>query len=345
MLKISCKKKEIGGLFGKSEGPEQRMGIIRTVYMEPCWGKIQEQKDGGRAETFCYEGIEGKIVYPYIRRRAGIIDGVEYFDTVTPRGKCGPIAFEKKDESLYLQFDRAFQNYCDKTKIVAEYINFDPWNTNYDKFRDIYKMTYHGFEFCFSLEGDFFMNEFSTTRRRYIRKAIRKGVDIEVDASWDRIGDFLKVYDFTVQKHNVSQFYSVDKSFFDDYREKLGNKVKLGYATYDGKIIASGIFLEGKDVFHYHFDASNPEYLKLNAMSLLLYREAKEATKLGCKIFDLGSAVIGCNLEMFKGSMCNSQNILQTYVGTAVRNQKIYDELVEINGKTKEGYFPAYRRL
>ena len=319
------------------------MKLINTIYLNPRWGSIQEEKEGGISEVFCMNTENGQIKYPFIKRYAGEVNKNIYYDIVTARGECGPIVLSEKSSELYIEFNEMFQKYCEEQSIIAEYIRFDPWNTNAKSFNKIYTLSAHGFAYCHRLQEDFFMTQYSSKRRNQIRKAQKSNVEIDTDVKWDRIGDFLELYKFTKEKHDVSSYYNLDKDFINRYKEELQNNVKLGLAYYQGKIIAGGLFLNGGDIYHYHFSASDPDFLELNAISLLLFEEAKKGAELGCSIMDLGGATPGGGLEKFKISMVKNDGIIPCFVGTKIRNKSAYDALVEQNGSAQEGYFPAYR--
>ncbi len=53
----------------------------------------------------------------------------------------------------------------------------------------------------------------------------------------------------------------------------------------------------------------------------------------------------GSKLETFKMKFINNEKekILKYEVGVKIRNQEIYNKLVELRGKKHEGYFPEYR--
>ena len=320
------------------------MRLIKTIYLDPLWGNVQQSKEDGEVDCFRFNNQNGTIMYPFIKRYAGEVQGTRYYDIVTARGECGPIVIEGNSAALYSDFNEEFQKYCDEEHIIAEYIRFDPWNTNPMCFADIYNLSSHGYAYCHKLQEDFFATQYSSRRRNQIRKAIKSGVDIVVDANWDNIPKFMDLYDFTVSKHEVSEYYLLDENFLNGYRDLLGGKVKLGLAYYHGELVAGGIFLNGGDVFHYHFSASHPDYVKLNAISLLLFEEAKKGAEEGCAIMDLGGATPGSGLEKFKQSMVKQDGIIPCFVGTKVRNQEVYNALVDQCGGVQKGFFPAYRK-
>lgn len=318
--------------------------MINTIYLHPLWGILQQEKEQGIAEMFHLETENGEIMYPFIRRYAGVVNGVEYYDIVTPRGEGGPIIINEKTDILMQEFDVQFQKYCDEHNILAEYVRFDPWNTEIDKFTQFYKISRHGFAYCHKLQEDFFMTQYSSKRRNQVRKAVNSSVTLDLEADWSKIDQFLYLYHFTIDKHSVGEYYLIDKSFLLRYKELLGEQVKLGLAYLDDVPVAGGIFLNGGDVFHYHFSASHPHYIKYNAISYLLMEEAKLGAKMGCSIMDLGGAIPGSGLEKFKLSMVKNEGILPCFVGTKIRNKKIYDLLVQQNGGPRTGFFPEYRK-
>lgn len=319
------------------------MKMIRTIYLDPRWGEIQESKENGSFEVFRFSDESGSILYPFIVREAGAVGSKLYYDIVTPRGESGPVVLEQSSPELFSRFDSAFQVWCGENGIVAEYIRFDPWNTDPGLFSGIYDINPHGYAYCHGLQEDFFYTQYNTKRRNQIRKAQKNEVEIVTDAGWDRIDDFLKLYAFTVEKHSVSDYYLLSRSFLDKYKELLGSRVKLGLAWRGDTLVAAGLFLNGGDVFHYHFSASHPDYTELNAISLLLYEEAKLGAAEGCSIMDLGGATPNSGLELFKRSMVKPEGILPCFVGTKVRDRAVYDELVRQSGDTRPGFFPAYR--
>ncbi len=90
---------------------------MKSIYMEECWGELQQIKANGIAVNYVFEKDGMKINYPFIMRKACTIDGFEYYDIVTPRGQSGPW-IESSDKSggrdLVREFEDAFDEYCRK---------------------------------------------------------------------------------------------------------------------------------------------------------------------------------------------------------------------------------------
>jgi serine/alanine adding enzyme len=320
---------------------------MKSIYADERWGVLQQEKEKGKAETYVFKQQDSRIVYPFIKREAGIVNGVQYFDLVTPRGQCGPW-LENCDISnhaaLVNEFNEEFKRYCIQENIIAEYVRFSPWIDHSRAFANIYDMKFYGYVYCNDLTCDFFKDEYSSMKRRNIRKAEKNGIDIVFDANCSTIEDFLRIYAFTEAKYAVSEYFILDRPFIERYCEIFKSGIIFAHAVYKGEIISSVMLLMGEDIAHYHFGASNPEYASLQGNSLLLYKAALYAAEKGKKLFDLGGAKAGSALEGFKLEFVHRAKKYPYYLGTIIRSKDIYDALVKEAGGPRQGYFPAYRR-
>ncbi|AZP04903.1 GNAT family N-acetyltransferase [Jeotgalibaca ciconiae] len=317
---------------------------MKSIYMDKRWVNLQQAKENGEAKIYTFNKGESKIIYPFIKRKAGIVDGITYYDIVTPRGQCGPWVEKNKLEdvsNLIKEYSREFKEYCEKEKIIAEYIRFSPWNDNHKYFDSVYDISFYGKVYCNNLETDFFMEEYNKKKRNEVRKAKKNDVEIIHGTNNKFLKDFLDIYEFTEEKHNVSDYYRIDKTFLENYLKYFPNEITFFQALYEDKVISSAMIILGQDVAHYHFAANNPEYSYLNANSLLLYEAANFAANLGKKIFDLGSAKKDSPLEKFKNRISLGYPF---YIGKKINNEQIYNRLVEQVGGPREGFFPEYRK-
>ena len=319
--------------------------MLRTVYMLNAWGMIQEELEGGKFGQFVFENNEIKIIYPYVKRFAGTVHGKDYYDLVTPRGECGPF-IEKGEENIgnhIRGFSNALKAYCADENIIAEYVKFDPWNNNREFCKDIYHIETHGQNFSIPLQEDFLYTQIHADKRNQIRRAAKKGAKVELEASWDRIQEFLDVYRFTVEKNNVSSYYFLNAEYLEKYKRLLGDKAMLSFGYLDGRTAACALTVATEDVCNGIFCASDPACGNINVMSLLYYNIAVYYSNKGCKYMDMGGAIDGSGLERFKKTFVSEEQWHKCYIGTAIRNKEIYDKLVEQRGGPHIGYFPEYR--
>lgn len=325
------------------------MTKIPDIYFMPEWGKSYESKDGGELKIFEFENEIGHVFYQFILRPVPAKNaGVAYFDTITPYGFSGPLVLRcdpGKKEELVALFDNEFQQYCEKHNIVAEYIRFNPWLKNKRDFNTIYKIEDNGCTVAIDLTvEDFFMDEFSSNARKQVRRAWKNNVEIEYDYTGSSIKEFHRLYKLMAKKNNVDEYYLFTEKFLMNSFKALKGKQFIISAKHEGKYISTALFIHQGDYLHYHLAASDPEYFHLAGNSLLIYEGCRWGTENGKKELHLGGG--SENLCRFKSGFTKGET-LEFKVGTKVRNEEVYNGLVE-DKKTKseikdEGYFPLYR--
>lgn len=286
---------------------KEEIELIKHIYMDENWAGLQAMKEEGCAGKFEFSNTQMSITYPFIKRKAGVVNGVTYSDLVTPRGEMGPY-LEKKDAqsvdpSFLKEYQKVFLDFCRKNNIVAEYIRFDSWNKREKYFASLYQLSSYGDIYSNNLNYDFFQEEYSSSKRRNVKKAIKEGVEVEFKSDRQAVEQFLKLYHYTQAKYDASAYHQIDHIFINQYFHHLKDKVFFAQAIYQQQVISSVLLLEAEDILHYHLAAHDPNFLNLNANALILYESAKKAQSLNKKIFDLGSAQKGSSLEKYKSGL------------------------------------------
>lgn len=316
---------------------------MRSIYVDDNWAILQQEKEGGVAETYYYSEDGCEVKYVFVLRKAGIVDGVQYFDILTPRGMGGPRCINDRKVDLE-KYDKSFVAYCKEKHIIAEYVRFDPWDCNHKVFGTLYdELEHHGDLFCNNLNIDFYKEEYDKNVKRNIKKSIDK-IMIEVDFKGDKISEFLKIYKYTEEKYAVGDYYHLSEDFIRRYFDIMYGKVAVVNALYCSEVVSSLIVLFGEDIVHYHFACNNPLFREVNANTVLLYKIALLAKDMGKKLLDLGGGIIGGNTAGYKRRFVGEKGIYPYYVGKRVLNREIYQKLIINNGSNRKGFFPEYRR-
>lgn len=315
------------------------------IYFEEFWGKLHshlEQLIYGQFEFKCGEG-EG--YYHFLKRKAPyLVDGKEYFDTITPYGFNGPVILDCDESGRKLfvrKFNEEFQKYCGDTGIIAEYVRFSPWLKNHLDFKEVYNTRYNNYTLGIDLTKDFFMEEFSSKCRNMVRKSQKSGVVLQYDTTGETIDQFHHLYQMMARKNNIDSAYMFSEDYFREIADKCGGRVFLLNAVYNGTIVSSAMFLISGSYLHYHFSANHDDYMNLAANNYILYEACRWGKAHGKKNLHLGGA-FSESLFRFKKSFTKN-GIYDFYVGTRIRNEEIYNQQIRMSGKEKNSYFPAYR--
>ena len=212
---------------------------------------------------------------------------------------------------------------------------------NHKDFKNIYELKYNNYTLGIDLTKDFFTEEFSSECRNRIRKAINSDVKIEYDFNGKSIEEFNRLYKLMAEKNNIREEYRFAKEYFIDTFNKCKEYVFIINAIYDNKVISSAMFLQYGDYIHYHLSANDIEYSRLSANNLILHTAATFGKEHNKKTLHLGGAFTE-GLYKFKHRFTKN-GTYDFYVGTKIRNQEIYDKLIEKKGTINKEFFPAYR--
>lgn len=319
---------------------------MRSIYREEEWAEVNQQKEEGTLEIYTYEDDNGKIIYRFFKRRAGLVNNEMYFDIASYRGAQGPYIQSVKagkQEELFARFMVDFEKYCEQEKIIAEFAKLDPWDKYAEIVQKMYGASYYGNFYCTSLEGDFYKSEYNRRARRSIRKARENGVTVQFDFDGENVEKFLQLYMNTEQKYHISSYYKFTETDIQRYFQKLENCFLVNAYLKD-EIIASALAVMGKDIEHYLFLGVNPLYSDLQANSLMTYETALYGQQKGMRLFDMGGGIPGGGVEQFKRNFISEKGVWNYYAVKKIRNHEIYEILVQRKDKIKNSkFFPLYR--
>jgi Acetyltransferase (GNAT) domain len=318
------------------------------VYYSKEYVHLFADVEEGVPEAVYYENKDGKVFYPFIKRKIPLKEG--YYDIVTPYGYGGPIL--EGDRSVITPFYSQFKKDCVDHNIITETVRFHPLLKNHEYMKDVMTVDYirktTAVNLTLSLEE--IRKNYASNNKRNIKKANKEGVQALVSKNKDDIEVFTDLYYETMDRNNASSYYYFDKSYF--YRqmdETMLSKTYLLIAKYKEQIIAGIILLIGKEYAHYHLGASKTEYLPLRPNNLLFDAMVELSKSLGLKALHLGGGYQE-NDSLFKfKSLFTNNNHFNYYIGKNILNGKIYHELSQsvmnhISFNSSSDFFPLYRR-
>ena len=324
--------------------------LLSDIFFLPEWGKAYATQDMGENKIFEYVNEVGHVYYQFIVRPIPLALGdATYYDTITPFGQSGPViiscAAGRRNE-LVSAFDEAFQKYCIDNHIVAEYVRFNAWVKNAEDFKDIYGIDNRGISMYVDLSvGDYFMEEFKSSTRQQVRRALKNNVEIEYDYTGATIDEFHRLYEIMVKRNNVPEHYRFTKELLAESFTLLEGKQFIVYAKYNGHYISAALYVHHGDFLHYHLAANDPEFFNVAGNSLVLNEGCRWGVEHGKKQMHLGGASSDV-LYRFKRGFTKTEP-LDILTGKKVRNEAIYNLLADYSlssGKIENpGHFPIYR--
>lgn len=324
--------------------------LLSDIFFLPEWGRAYAKQDKGENKIFEFVTDYGHIYYQFILRPIPIaLKDAQYYDTITPFGQSGPVIIScaaGREKELVLAFDKNFQQYCIVNNIVSEYVRFNAWIENAKDFEDIYSMDNRGISMYIDLTViDYFKEEFKSSTRQQVRRALKNNVEIEYDYTGDTIDEFHRLYEIMANRNNIPTHYRFSKELLIQSFTLLEDKQFIVYAKYEGQYISAALYLHHGGFLHYHLAANDPKFFHVAGNSLVLNEGCRWGVENGMKQMHLGGATSDV-LYHFKRGFTKTEP-LAILTGKKVRNETIYNILKEYtlsNGIVKNPeHFPIYR--
>jgi len=325
-----------------------RMFEKLDVYYSQEYVSLFAEAQNGAPEAVYYEDEDGRVFYPYIKRKIELMEG--YFDIITPYGYGGPVLEGKP--CVIKGFYNEFREHCLNNNIVTETIGLHPLIKNDEYIRnvmdvDLIRKT-TAVDLTSSLEE--IRINYSSNNKRNIKRAKKEGVTVFVSSSNGDIETFIDLYKETMNRNKASSFYYFNPSYF--YRQMEETELSKPYlllAQYNGEIIGGVLIIIGKEYAHYHLGASKTEYLSLRPNNLLFDTMIEFCKSFGLKVLHLGGGYVD-NDSLFKFKTSFTNNLTFHYfLGKNIIDDKRYIELTlkvknDNQFDNKRDFFPIYRK-
>ena len=322
------------------------------IYFLEEYGKLYEKAEKGVCEKYVFESSIGRIENLFIRRIIpDIVDGIQYFDIITPYGYGGPRIVkcdEGRREDLVQDYFKDFFDYCKKNKIVSEFIRFHPIINNAKDFFQVYKPEFNRKTVGISLlYDDPVKTEFSKSRRKQIGKSLRAGVTCQVNEQSKNLEIFKKIYYETMDRNNAKEYYYFDDEYFDQCSKLLKSHFLVAEAKYEGVTIAVGLYFIYGKFMHAHLSGTLNDYLHLSPAGVIKHALTLWGKENGYELIHQGAGVSTSSddpLFFFKKSF-GANTEFDFYISKYVWNKEVYEKLCIIKGIANgaKGFFPAYR--
>lgn len=323
------------------------------VYFKSEYGKLCELVDGGTCETFVLTTEFGTVQNMFVKRPAPyLVDGVRYFDIITPYGYGGPIIVEATDKEKLLEaYVDAFGKYCEENHIICEFVRYHPIFRNYADFETVYQTEYSRHTVGTNLKDheDPVQAEFSKSARREYRKAEAAGVTCKMNLHPDNLDTFRKLYEETMDRNNAGAMYYFPDAYYQLLTTTLKDDVLEVQAEFEGEIIASEIYFITGKLMHAHLLGSNQTLLEVGGGVYIEAAAAKWGRENGYDYIHHGGGRTSAEddpLYLYKKKFGKNTEF-DFYLGKKIWNEAIYDQMVALRKAEGEienpGFFPVYR--
>ncbi|XKE93924.1 GNAT family N-acetyltransferase [Metaplanococcus flavidus] len=327
---------------------------MKDIYFNQDYGLLYEKIENGKCEIYEFQNALGSVRHIFIKREIPIRlpDGEKYYDLTTPYGYGGPVmetADGTDQRKLAQAFVLDFGQYCKRENIVSEFVRFHPVLENAVDFGEFYDTAFmrNTIQTRLAATEDPLLSEYSPSVRRYIRKALKQGVEYQVYVNPESLDKFRELYLQTMERNKADDYYYFDEDYFNQCLNLLGPQLVIVEVSWKGTVIAMSLNFVSDGVLHVHLTGSLEEYHGLYAPNILQYALLRWGLENNIRLIHHGGGRTNDpddKLYLYKKKYGRAQE-LEFHVGRKIWNSEIYEQLCrEAAVEVKSCFFPAYRQ-
>ena len=330
----------------------------REVYAHPSYVKLYTD-DTSCALCVSYQSSEGNVLYPFILRdltaepfwSPGIGPAA---DIITPYGYGGPFVWGHQDSECVADlFWPQFGEWAIQRTIVSEFVRFTLFPQTVLQYPGQKEEKLQNIVRTLDLDQNELLMDFKHKVRKNVKKAVRSGVEIEVDPDGRRLDEFLRIYRHTMDRRGASRTYYFPRDYFERLQRELAGQFCYFHALDRGEPVSTELVLMSAENVYSFLGGSYDHASDLRPNDLLKYEIILWAKNQNKRRFVLGGGYRpGDGIYRYKHAFAPN-GCVPFYVGWRVFRGDLYDQFVhnrralaraqENEWTPQPGFFPAYR--
>jgi hypothetical protein len=353
-----CEDRMIAELLSLND-PTWRRFLERAshdAYHLPEYTHVAANYERGEPVAFYAESNEHALLTPLILRELPPQLGAPptWRDAVSPYGYSGPVATDNAPSDFLRDAFDAFRTLARQREIVTAFIRMHPIRSvSTSLLEQVGTVVRHGAIVYVDLakSADQWWEETRNDHQRNIKRLRRLGYSIEMD-DWSAYPEFCAVYRITMQRLSAHPYYYFSDSYFEEMKDRLGNRLHLCVVRGpDGDVASSGLFLLVDGIAEYHLGGTADAHFPKAPSKLMFDFMRQWAKDRGASYLNLGGGIGGSadSLFWFKSGFSHSQADFHTV--RIVFDDERYNQLTATSRALRpaddasDQFFPAYRRL
>lgn len=328
----------------------------REVFAHPAYVRLFAGEHDEPLAAYA-ETPTGFILYPFVLRRITaphlVAAGRSIHDITTPYGYGG--AFHSGvGEAEAKEFWAAFDDFCRTRHVVSEFTRLSLFEDDRLPYPGRTEPKLVNVVRDLRTSPEDMWREFDHKVRKNVGKARRLGVTIEIDETGARLGDFLRIYQGTMDRRHAGTSYYFPRQFFQTILDELPGHFSFFHALHGGRVVSTELVLVSARTLFSYLGGTERSAFDLRPNDLLKFEVIRWGQEHGKRHFVLGGGYAADD-GIFRYKRAFAPHGLLPYsVGTRVFDEPTYDRLVDAHrtqGRHRlpgwepdPAFFPAYRQ-
>ena len=307
---------------------------FKDIYYIPEYAEACEFSDNAEVEYCVYKDL----IYLYLKKKYYFED-VLYYDLITLYGYSG---YYYENIDTFDEFLLLFKDEAKKRNYITEVVRQNPYlNLSINNYDIIVSRTTFGIDLKKYKSFDGYLKNTSKDNKRGYNIACKNNLKFEIlDFNKDTLNEFIKIYNFTMNKLNATDYYYFNDGYYNSLL-KMKDNILLATIKKDDKIISSSIIFKYGNFLHYHIGGSFLEDRNIRPNNFLHCNIIQYGIENNYNMYHLGGGLKdNDNLYIFKDKIGDIKYNYVIYKN--IINKEIYKK-ISLNFENKN-YFPIHRQ-
>ncbi len=300
-----------------------------------------------------WESSDGSVLFPFILRDIPPIGSptadAALKDIVSPYGYGGAFVWGTMDvEAAAELFSDAFDKWASQNRVVSEFVRLSLFPNSILPFDGDTSVNQMNVVCDLSLDEEALWMGFEHKVRKNVNRARKSGVTVVVDEVGERVDDFVRIYEGTLDRRSARANYYFDIEFFKRVHEQLGGQYAYFHALHAGAVVSTELVLLSAQTAYSFLGGTESTAFDLRPNDFLKYEIIRWVKNSGRQWFVLGGGYEPDD-GIFRYKKAFAPNGIRPFtVGRRVFDTRTYERLVaardaDATRQKSSGFFPEYR--
>jgi len=332
------------------------------VYHLPQYHLLAERLGEGKPFLFLYQNNGIYAALPILLRPVAEVEGLQgcrFNDITSVYGYPGVVTSLKEGAANADEFRSGFQNSLrllfEQLSAVTFFTRTNPLVPSTWLFKGMAEILPLSATVAIDLSAsnEAQLNGMTKGHRYDIRKALRLGVRVIEDSSFDNIDDFIEIYNETMRRNGAREDYYFPRDYYLRLKSSFGESIRLYFAKFGEDVISAALIFIEDHIIQYHLSGTPAELLPLHGAKVILNEVRCWGTQNGYSWLHLGGGVGSSEDSLFRFKAGFSKLRLPFEIVRMIINKETYEKLVATRHSwlseaghvlPESNYFPEYRK-
>ena len=297
----------------------------------------------------------GTVLFPFILRPLSVepwsANNTAFTDFVTPYGYGGPLAWGDHNQ-LEVFWDH-FNIWCSQQNVVSSFMRLSLFEEHLLTIEGTIEVKLQNVIRLLNSDIETIWMDYDHKVRKNVKKARRAGLTVEVDESGSRLGEFLEVYNATMERRQASSQYYFTADFFRTITTTLRNQFVFFHVLKEQRVVSTELVLVSAENMYSYLGGTVEDAYADRPNDLLKQAVIEWGVRKGKKVFVLGGGYEdGDGIFRYKRAFA-PKGVVPFKVASMIHLPDAYQELCKSRSEwesskgnkwaPRNGYFPAYR--